>query len=178
MLDAVVGWLISPLTAVKELISAGGLSVVWIFLAGIAMWTLVFERYWYFERVLPKMAGEMLRAWQARQDHKSWYARQIRRAMISRLSVGMNKNFQVLRILVPLCPLLGLLGTITGMLEVFDAMAARGSADARTMASGVSQAMICALTGLAVSLTGLYPVHYFQARARVEAELMADKFEY
>jgi biopolymer transport protein ExbB len=46
------------------------------------------------------------------------------------------------------------------------------------MASGVSQAMTCALTGLAVSLTGLYPVHYFQSRARVEAELMADKFEY
>lgn len=178
MLDVLVAWLISPYTAVKALISAGGLSVVWIFLAGVAMWTLVFERYWYFQRVLPQLAAEMLATWRARTDHKSWYARQIRTAMISRLSVGMTRNFQVLRVLVPLCPLLGLLGTITGMLEVFDAMAARGSADARAMASGVSQAMTCALTGLAVSLTGLYPVHYFQSRARIEAELMADKFEY
>jgi biopolymer transport protein ExbB len=178
VLDTAIYWLISPYTAVKELISAGGLSVVWIFLAGVVMWTLVFERYWYFERVAPRLADEMLREWLARKDRNSWYARQIRRAMISRLSVGMTQNFQVLRILVPLCPLLGLLGTITGMLEVFDAMAARGSADARAMASGVSQAMICALTGLAVSLTGLYPVHYFQSRARIESELMADKFEY
>lgn len=178
MLDTAITWLISPYTAVKELISAGGLSVVWIFLAGVVMWTLVFERYWYFERVMPKLADGMLRAWKARADHKSWYARQIRRAMISRLSEGMTRNFQVLRILVPLCPLLGLLGTIMGMLEVFDAMAARGSADARAMASGVSQAMICALTGLAVSLTGLYPVHYFQSRARIESELIADRFEY
>lgn len=178
MLDTAITWLISPYTAVKELISAGGLSVVWIFLAGVVMWTLVFERYWYFERVLPRLAAEMLKAWKARTDHKSWYARQIRRAMISRLSGGMTRNFQVLRILVPLCPLLGLLGTIMGMLEVFDAMAARGSADARAMASGVSQAMTCALTGLAVSLTGLYPVHYFQSRARVESELIADRFEY
>ena len=45
------------------------------------------------------------------------------------------------------------------------------SADARSMASGVSQAMICTMTGLAVSITGLYPVHYFKdasnARNRV-----------
>jgi biopolymer transport protein ExbB len=34
------------------------------------------------------------------------------------------------------------------------------------------------LTGLAVSITGLYPVHYFDSRARREAELIADSFEF
>ena len=67
---------------------------------------------------------------------------------------------------------------IDALLEVFDAMAAKGSADARTMASGISQAMICTLTGLAVSITGLYPVYYFQSRARIESELLADRFSY
>jgi biopolymer transport protein ExbB len=57
-------------------------------------------------------------------------------------------------------------------------MAIRGSADARAMASGVSHAMICTLTGLAVSITGLYPNYYFQARARVETELLADRLIY
>ena len=75
-------------------------------------------------------------------------------------------------------PLLGLIGTVSGMLEVFDSMALRGSADARTMASGVSHAMICTLTGLAVSITGLYPVFYFESRARRQAELLADSFEF
>jgi biopolymer transport protein ExbB len=64
------------------------------------------------------------------------------------------------------------------MLEVFDSMAARGSADARTMASGVSQAMVCTMTGLAVSITGLYPVFHFTQRVRVETELLSDKFAY
>jgi len=64
------------------------------------------------------------------------------------------------------------------MLEVFDSMALRGSADARTMASGVSHAMICTLTGLAVSITGLYPVYYFQSRAKRETELLADHFTF
>jgi biopolymer transport protein ExbB len=57
-------------------------------------------------------------------------------------------------------------------------MALRGSADARTMASGVSEAMICTLTGLAVSISGLYPVHYFESQARRQTELLADAFEF
>ena len=98
--------------------------------------------------------------------------------MISRVNSAMNANLPLLRVLVPLSPLLGLVGTVSGMLEVFDSMALRGSADARAMASGVSHAMICTLTGLAVSITGLYPNYYFQSRARVETELLADKLVY
>ncbi|MGH6961215.1 MAG: MotA/TolQ/ExbB proton channel family protein, partial [Dongiaceae bacterium] len=111
-------------------------------------------------------------------DHTSWTARQIRAAMISRLNVAMNANLAILRVLVPLSPLLGLLGTVGGMLEVFDSMAARGSADARTMASGVSQAMVCTMTGLAVSIMGLYPVFVFTQKSRYETELLGDKFAY
>jgi biopolymer transport protein ExbB len=77
-----------------------------------------------------------------------------------------------------MCPLLGLLGTVGGMLEVFDSMAARGSADARSMASGISEAMICTLTGLAVSITGLYPAYYFRRKVRRETELLADRFSF
>lgn len=178
MFDWVFAWLISPYTAVVTIVTTGGQITFWILVACVTMWTIIIERYRYFKHVLPREAEEMLKQWHARKNHKSWFSRQIRRAMISRLSVGMTKNFQVLRVLVPMCPLLGLLGTIIGMLEVFDSMAAMGSADARSMASGISQAMICALTGLAVSLTGLYPVYYFQSRARVESELLADKFTF
>jgi len=64
------------------------------------------------------------------------------------------------------------------MLNVFDAMAARGSADARSMANGVSEAMICTLTGLAVSISGIYPVFYFKRKVRLETERLADKFTY
>jgi biopolymer transport protein ExbB len=98
--------------------------------------------------------------------------------MVSRVNHAMNSNVLLLRVLVPLSPLLGLVGTVSGMLEVFDSMAIRGSADARAMASGVSMAMICTLTGLMVSITGLYPVHYFMSRIRRETELLADKLVY
>jgi biopolymer transport protein ExbB len=171
-------FLLAPFHAVGDLVAAGGVAVEWIFIACLLMWTIVLERYWFFKNQLPRMAEESLGQWKARADHKSWTARQIRKALISRLNVAMNANLGVLRVLVPLCPLLGLLGTVSGMLEVFDAMALRGSADARTMAAGVSQAMVCTMTGLAVSIMGLYPVYVFTSKAKVETELLSDRFTY
>ncbi len=118
--------------AVTELIDGGGPFVAWIFVCGIVLWTLVIERLWFFRRILPDMASELHGQWMARRDHTSWCARQIRDMMISKLNAAMTANLQILNVLVPLSPLLGLIGTVSGMLEVFDSMALRGSADART----------------------------------------------
>jgi biopolymer transport protein ExbB len=173
-----IDFLLAPFTAVGDLVEAGGVAVEWIFISCLLMWTIAIERWIYFKNRLPVEAEAMLAQWNARQDHRSWAAHQIRRAMISRLNVGMNANLGILRVLVPLCPLLGLLGTVTGMLEVFDSMAARGSADARAMASGVSQAMVCTMTGLAVSVSGIYPVFLFTQKTKHETELLSDKFQF
>jgi len=167
--------LLWPVAAIMDLIEGGGPFVAWILLCGVVMWTLAVERLYYFSRLLPGEVKETLEAWTARRDHYSWCARQIRRAMISRLNAGMTANLPLLRVLVPLAPLLGLVGTVSGMLEVFESMALRGSADARAMATGVSHAMICTLSGLAVSITGLYPVYHFGSRARRETERVADR---
>jgi len=160
---------------VVTLANDGGPWVPWIFASGVLMWALIIERFWYFTMILPKQAAGLQAQWLARKDRTSWCARQIRTAMISRLNGSMTTGFPVMQVLVPMAPLLGLIGTVAGMLEVFDSMALRGSADARSMASGVSAAMICTMTGLAVSITGLWPVSYFRTRALRETELLADK---
>lgn len=170
--------LLAPFSAVADLVSAGGMLVGWIFAAGLTLWMLVFERWWFFNRRLPQLAQASLEVWRGRAERHSWAAHQIRQAMISRLSAEMNANMPTLKVLVPLCPLLGLVGTVLGMLEVFDSMAILGSADARSMASGVSKAMNCTLTGLAVSISGMYPVYYFHNRIRRQTESLSDQFEY
>jgi biopolymer transport protein ExbB len=169
---------IAPVRGLTDLVEGGGPFVFWIFMNGVVLWTLILERIWYFNRVLPGETREMLARWHARPDKDTWTSRQVRRAMLSRLNQGMTGSLPLLRAMVPLAPLLGLIGTVSGMLEVFDSMALRGSADARTMASGVSHAMICTLTGLTVSITGLYPSFYFTSRAQRETELLADHFSY
>lgn len=164
--------------AVVELIDGGGPFVFWIFASGVLMWAIIMERAWYFFHRLPKDSQALLQQWENRGDHSSWCARQIRQMLISKLNISMTSGFPLMQVLVPMSPLLGLVGTVSGMLEVFDSMALRGSADARSMATGVSHAMICTMTGLAVSITGLYPVYYFRTRARRETELLADKFSF
>lgn len=176
--EALLQPVLSATESVRDLVDGGGPFVLAIFLCCIVMWTLVLERAWFFARVLPRQTEETIATWKGRTDHRSWCARQIRAAMISRLNDAMNANAPLLGVLVPLAPLLGLIGTVAGMLEVFDSMALKGSADARAMASGVSHAMICTMTGLAVSISGLYPVYYFRSRTRRETELVADKLVY
>jgi len=164
--------------AVSELIHGGGPFVGAIFYSGVLMWAIILERYLFFFSVLPKLTRKLTEQWTARKDHTSWCARQIRQMLISKANAAMTSSFPMMQVLVPLSPLLGLVGTVSGMLEVFDSMTLRGSADARTMASGVSHAMICTMTGLAVSISGLYPVHYFRTRARRETELLSDKLSF
>ena len=171
-------WVATPLAAVTELVEGGGPFVAWILASCIVLWTLTVERWLYFSHVLPREAADTLARWHARTDRQSWCARQIRQAMISRFRAGMTANLRLMKVLVPLAPLLGLIGTVSGMLSVFESMALRGTADARTMASGVSHAMICTMSGLAVSITGLYPVYYFNSRAKRETELLGDHFVY
>jgi biopolymer transport protein ExbB len=170
--------LLAPIESYQTLVGQGGVFVFWIFLCGVLLWTLSLERAWYFNKRLPKQVEQALASWRARAERKSWCALQVRRRMISQLTADMTRNFPLLRVLVPLSPLLGLIGTVAGMLEVFDSMSLHGSADATAMASGVSQAMVCTLTGLAVSISGLYPAHHFRNRAMREAEHLANLFEF
>jgi biopolymer transport protein ExbB len=163
---------------VADLANQGGPIVLWIFAVGVLMWLLIVERIWYFWRVLPRQVADVRAQWDARSDHTSWCARQIREAMISRVNVSMTNGFPVLAVLVSIAPLLGLIGTVTGMLEVFSSMSILGTADARSMAAGVSAAMINTMSGLAVAVTGIYPAYYFRTRATRETERLADELSF
>ena len=70
-------------------------------------------------------------------------------------------------------PLLGLLGTVSGMVEVFDVMAIAGSGNPRAMASGVYHAIIPTMTGMVAALSGMY----FSARLSRHAGQEAQKLE-
>ena len=82
-----------------------------------------------------------------------------------------------IRVLVALCPLLGLLGTVTGMIEVFDVMAVAGSGNAKAMAGGVSKATIPTMAGMVAALSGLILSARLEQFAADEGERLADRLE-
>ena len=77
--------------------------------------------------------------------------------------------------MVILCPLLGLLGTVTGMIEVFNILAITGGGDARSMASGVSKATIPTMAGMVAALSGVFASTWLARKAEREKELIQDQ---
>jgi len=75
-----------------------------------------------------------------------------------------NRTLVILQALVAAAPLLGLLGTVLGMIGTFDAIAERSSQTTELMASGVSQAMITTQFGLIVAIPGLFGINVLKKR--------------
>lgn len=166
----------APFTSLQNFLLAGGWVLKWILLVALFLWTMILERYWFLWRTYPSEQALRYHRWQERADHASWYARQVRDCLVSELKVSMNAPLPMIRVVVPLAPLLGLLGTVTGMLEVFDALQQRGHTDIRAMAAGVSHAMVATLSGLVVSLVGLFFYTQLHGRVQRESEQLQELF--
>ncbi|HIE53575.1 MAG TPA: MotA/TolQ/ExbB proton channel family protein [Chromatiaceae bacterium] len=155
--------------AIRDFLETGGPVLLAILATAFLMWVLIIERYWFIRITYPRLMKEAIRDWNERRDHHSWYARRIRDELISRIWVQLHKGLILLRTLVALCPLMGLLGTVFGMVQVFDIMAITGTGNARLMASGISMATIPTMAGMVVALSGLY----FGARLKFHADHLA-----
>jgi biopolymer transport protein ExbB len=142
--------------AVSDFIGLGG-GVLWLlFGACLLLWLLILERVWFLRITWPARATTLVGRWQQRADRSSWRARKIREATLSEAHLALHALLPLIRVLVALCPLLGLLGTVLGMIGVFEVIAVSGNDDARAMARGVYRATIPTMAGLVVALTGIY----------------------
>ncbi len=150
-----------------DFFDAGGF-VLWVIVAVcLLLWSLIIERYLYLRRVYPEDLRKVMSAWRTRTDQASWFAQQIRLAMIADIATRLTRSLAMIRSLIAICPLLGLLGTVTGMISVFDVMAVLGTDNARAMATGISMATIPTMAGLVVALSGLF----FSSRLRQQVQL-------
>jgi biopolymer transport protein ExbB len=144
------------LASLRSFLDAGG-PVLWLIaVLGVGMGFLIAERFWFLYLVFPAELEQQQQAWQGRSDTASWEAHRIREAMISEARQRLGRMLPLLRTLVALCPLLGLTGTVTGMVQVFDVVAALGTGNARAMAAGIGRATLPTMAGLVVALPGLY----------------------
>lgn len=142
--------------AIRDFIDQGG-PVLWlIFFACLLLWSLILERIWFVRVTWPRRARRLVAEWDRRSDCQSWRAKKIREAMISQGSMELHAVLPLIRMLVALCPLLGLLGTVLGMIGVFEVIAVSGNDDAQAMARGVYRATIPTMSGLVVALTGIF----------------------
>ena len=162
---------------VRTFLVAGG-PVLWVIIAVAAfIGFLVTERYWFVLGVFPAQAKHLTSHWRQAHGPNRKLASHQRTALLSQAQLQLRQSLPLLKVMVAICPLLGLLGTVTGMIEVFDVVTALGTGNARAMASGISRATIPTMAGMVVALPGLYFCLELEQRVKRSIEQLSDRLK-
>lgn len=156
----------------------------------VLMWALIINRAFFFRRLYRKnmsrtMAGEhvqkneipdqekfrgaitlLVTEFLKRRSGNSRTDKYILDETVVSLVSSLDRYLSAIGVLATIAPLLGLLGTVTGMIMTFDIIAIFGTGNAKAMAGGISQALITTQTGLLVAIPGLYMRGFLARRAQ------------
>lgn len=158
----------------RDFMEAGG-DVLWAILATTALlWWLLLDRYYFLLREYKPLLNSVVAQWQQEPAKNTWFGDSIRRQLISQVDCELSKNLVLIPSIIALLPMLGLLGTVTGMIQVFDVLAITGSSNARLMADGVSAATIPTMAGMVAALTALPLSSELERRYRKEVQTIND----
>ena len=176
-----------------EIIKAGGWLMLPIIASSIVALAIIIERFWTLqkERVAPKYLAAKIWQWRKEGDldenrilqiKKSSplgrilasgllnenYDREIMKESIEEtgrhVSYELQRFLNTLGTIAAISPLLGLLGTVIGMIQVFSVITSVGVGDPGELAGGISKALITTAAGLSVAIPSLIFVRFFRRR--------------
>lgn len=148
--------MLEQIDIMRDFFSKGGPVLSGVFILSIFLWLLILERYYFLYMVYPKHLDSIVKQWQKRREQSSWYALKIREGLLSEVSIALKRNLIPIQTLTGILPLLGLLGTVTGMIAIFEVLNVFGNGNARGMADGISKALLPTTAGLVTSIIGIY----------------------
>lgn len=171
-----------------EYFRTGGPVMLPLLLVSLAMWLLIADRAILLRRLSTHtLSGP--RAWECIRDNRlpepreggaigllvvrfldrrsgdPGLDRNILDELVLSLNRGLTRFLPLIGVLAAVAPLLGLLGTVTGMMSTFEVMSLYGTGNAKGMAGGISEALITTQTGLIVAIPGLYMKNFLERRA-------------
>jgi biopolymer transport protein ExbB len=179
--------------SVLELAKAGGWPMIPLLLLTVVGLAIIVERFWTLRRraVLPPGLGEEVRAWAARGrldpvhidslrqtsplgallaaalDVRNRPREEIRERVedVGRHLVHRMERFlNTLGTIAAAGPLLGLFGTVVGMIQMFLGILDHGVGDVNQLAGGIGKALVCTATGMIVAVPALMFHRYFRGR--------------
>jgi biopolymer transport protein ExbB len=142
------------------------------------LWLFILERIVFFSFTYRPQLSQAVGEWEGRKERTSWHAHQVRDDLTSQVRMALETNMTTIKMLVGLCPLFGLLGTVTGMIEVFDIMAFLGSGSPKAMASGISKATIPTMAGMVGAITGVFALSLLQRYIQRQKVQLEDKMTF
>lgn len=141
------------LQPMQSLVDAGGPVIAVIMLVALLLWILLLERAWLIWAIYPALSRQRVARWRRRKEHRSIRAGWIRRQIISENTQCLRSSLPVIAGIIAVLPMLGLFGTVSGMVHIFDQVAINGSPD--YMAEGIARATLPTLAGMINGIFGL-----------------------
>lgn len=187
-----------------EIILAGGWLMAPILLCSTLSVAIIIERFWTLrkKKVIPVGLGATVEDWAARHELDQRHINQLRvesplgriyaAALVNRkrsreiikeavedtgrhVVHDLERFLNTLGTIAGISPLLGLLGTVIGMIEVFSAIMINGVGDANVLAGGISQALITTAAGLTVAIPSYFFYRFFRGTVAEYVIAMEEK---
>ena len=175
----------------------GGWMMIPIALCSLVSVSIIIERYFFFRHIrvtnqteeaiglvregrveealgiTDGMRGELpvMRVLSAGISHSLESAGAMEAAAATEIS-AMKRGLTALDTIITLSPLLGLLGTIVGMINAFNIMATAGLGQPHAVTGGVAEALVCTAAGISVAAVTLVPYNYFLSRVERETDVI------
>lgn len=153
-----------------EYLSQGGVLVIPLVCVAMAMWIMIFEKLFYLRHWRKTLNARI-------QKHDTL---QELGAFAQQQTNNLKRYNSSIFVLAGVAPLLGLLGTVVGMITTFDAISMFSTTNARSFASGISLALITTEIGLIIAIPGVLMGNYIQSltdRLSLHLEAVAAHFK-
>lgn len=178
-----------------EIVRAGGPLMIPLVLCSLAALTITIERFLSLRRsrILPRQLTEQVLEWAQGRKLDREHLEMLRRnsplgAVLAAALANRHRSREVIKeavedtgrhvalrleryvptlgVIAGISPLLGLLGTVFGMIQTFTVIGERGVGDANQLAAGIAQALITTAAGLMVAIPAYFFHHFFKARVQ------------
>ena len=150
--------------SVSEFIQRGGDVLIIIFFVAFLMWSIILDKLYLHFFLYPKSIKSTT------LENKL-----LNKKKFLELKQKLEHNMSILKITIVVSPLLGLLGTVTGMIEVFDVISILGNSDAKAMSNGISQATIPTMVGMSVALSGMIFKVYIEQSNKKKLRVLSER---
>ncbi len=181
--------LIESIIETFEYFQQGGWIMVPLVLASLVMWALILERFYSFRNMqrsdisihqaikavktgaldVPANGGlrvSLVRGFLRERSGSPGLDREIMHQCALEQRSRLDRFLSYVAVMAAIAPLLGLLGTVIGMIETFEVISLFGTGNAKAMASGISVALVTTQTGLLVAIPGMFLSGVLMRRSR------------
>jgi len=158
----------------SSLFLAGGWVMVAILALSVLMWVLILDRYLFFFRRRAELVRDAVTVWSGAVGASPQLNQRLRETLTASFHGRLGSWMITIQVITAVLPLLGLLGTVGGMIQTFEVMTVFGTGNVRGMADGISQALITTMAGLMTALAGMYFAGDLSSRIERETERLRE----